>query len=43
MRKDQKVQTIINGSAAAGALVRRPALEAWLAEEYGIEESADVA
>lgn len=36
MRKDQKVQTIINGSAAAGALVRRPALEAWLAEEYGI-------
>ena len=36
MRKDAKVQTIINGSAAAGALVRRPALEAWLAEEYGI-------
>ena len=36
MRKDSKVQIAINGTAASGALVRREALNAWLAEEYGI-------
>ena len=36
MRKDHDIQVAINGTAAAGALVRRTALEAWLAEEYGI-------
>lgn len=36
MRKNEIVQTLINGSVAAGALVRQSALEAFLNDEYGI-------
>ncbi len=36
MRKNDLVQTEINGSIGSGALVKRSALEAWLDEEYGI-------
>lgn len=37
LRKDAAIQTAINGSAAVGALVRQTALEAYLAEEFGIQ------
>lgn len=36
MRKNAEIQTAINGTAAAGALVRQSALESYLEEEYGI-------
>lgn len=38
MRKNAGLQTNINGNVGAGALVRYTALEAYLAEEYGITQ-----
>ena len=38
MRKNDLVQTEINGSVGSGALVKKNALYAWLDEEYGISE-----
>jgi len=35
-RKDAAIQKAINGNVGAGALVRRSAFEAYLADEYGI-------
>lgn len=37
LRQNAAVQTAVNGSAEAGVLVRRSALEAYLSEEFGIE------
>ena len=36
MRQNELVQTVINGTLGAGALVNRTALNAWLEAEYGI-------
>lgn len=38
MRKNSVLQTAINGNVGAGALVRAGALEAFLNEEFGIEQ-----
>lgn len=38
LRKNAEIQTIINGNASAGALVRRSALESFLSEEFGIDK-----
>ena len=37
-RKDPAIQKAINGNVGAGALVRRSALEAYLSDEYGINQ-----
>ena len=38
MRQNAKLQTVVNGNIGAGALIRRPALEAYLEEEFGINQ-----
>lgn len=38
IRNNAKLQTIINGNVGAGAQLRQSALEAYLAEEFGINE-----
>lgn len=38
LRKNAAIQTAINGNVGAGALVRRSALEDYLAEEFGISQ-----
>lgn len=38
MRRNSVIQTEINGSAAAGALARQAALEAYLEDEFGIRD-----
>ena len=38
LRGNAAIQKAINGNVGAGALVRRSALEAYLSDEFGIEQ-----